>query len=92
MRFPILLEEIIKMYSGLFRSRQEEEFSLDKIVFVVRDATGSPEGIKAGMLKLIGTDEEVIYENFRLLLENLEVYEAMTAPVNRLQISVRMLE
>jgi len=31
-----------------------------------------PEGIAAGTLKLVGTDEEVIYRNFKLLLENPE--------------------
>ena len=49
---------------------QEEAPSLGKPVLVMRDTTERPEGIEAGTLKLTGTDEEVIYENFRLLLED----------------------
>ena len=49
---------------------QEEAPSLGKPVLVMRDTTERPEGINAGTLKLTGTDEEVIYENFRLLLED----------------------
>ena len=43
---------------------QEEAPSLGKPVLVMRDTTERPEGIKAGTLKLVGTDEEVIYQNF----------------------------
>lgn len=49
---------------------QEEAPSLGKPVLVMRDTTERPEGIKAGTLKLVGTDEQVIYDNFKLLLEN----------------------
>ena len=48
---------------------QEEAPSLGKPVLVMRDTTERPEGIKAGTLKLVGTDEEVIYQNFKQLLE-----------------------
>ena len=48
---------------------QEEAPSLGKPVLVMRDTTERPEGIKAGTLKLVGTDEQVIYENFKLLLQ-----------------------
>ena len=61
---------------------QEEAPSLGKPVLVMRDTTERPEGIKAGTLKLVGTDEQVIYENFKLLLENQTVYEAMTKASN----------
>lgn len=61
---------------------QEEAPSLGKPVLVMRDTTERPEGIKAGTLKLVGTDEEVIYENFRLLLENKEAYNAMSQASN----------
>ena len=44
---------------------QEEAPSLGKPVLVMRDTTERPEGIKAGTLKLVGTDEEVIYQNFK---------------------------
>lgn len=61
---------------------QEEAPSLGKPVLVMRDTTERPEGIAAGTLKLVGTDEEVIYENFKLLLENQEAYEAMSTASN----------
>ncbi|MBQ3082011.1 MAG: UDP-N-acetylglucosamine 2-epimerase (non-hydrolyzing) [Clostridia bacterium] len=61
---------------------QEEAPSLGKPVLVMRDTTERPEGIKAGTLKLVGTDEQVIYENFKLLLENQDAYEAMSKASN----------
>ena len=56
---------------------QEEAPSLGKPVLVMRDTTERPEGIAAGTLKLVGTDEEVIYRNFKRLLENPEEYAQM---------------
>lgn len=61
---------------------QEEAPSLGKPVLVMRDTTERPEGIAAGTLKLVGTDEEVIYQNFRLLLENAEEYAKMSNASN----------
>ena len=61
---------------------QEEAPSLGKPVLVMRDTTERPEGIKAGTLKLVGTDEEVIYNNFKLLLENKGEYEKMSKASN----------
>ncbi len=61
---------------------QEEAPSLGKPVLVMRDTTERPEGVKAGTLKLVGTDEEVIYQNFKLLLENKEAYDAMSEASN----------
>ena len=61
---------------------QEEAPSLGKPVLVMRDTTERPEGIRAGTLKLVGTDEQVIYENFKLLLENRKVYDTMTKANN----------
>ncbi len=61
---------------------QEEAPSLGKPVLVMRDTTERPEGIKAGTLKLVGTDEQVIYENFKLLLENEEAYKTMSTASN----------
>lgn len=61
---------------------QEEAPSLGKPVLVMRDTTERPEGIKAGTLKLVGTDEQVIYDNFKLLLENQEAYNAMAKASN----------
>ena len=56
---------------------QEEAPSLGKPVLVMRDTTERPEGIAAGTLKLVGTDENVIYNNFKELLQNKEAYDAM---------------
>ncbi len=61
---------------------QEEAPSLGKPVLVMRDTTERPEGIKAGTLKLVGTDEQVIYENFKLLLEDKSAYESMSKASN----------
>ena len=61
---------------------QEEAPSLGKPVLVMRDTTERPEGIAAGTLKLVGTDEEVIYENFKLLLEDQAAYDAMSHASN----------
>lgn len=61
---------------------QEEAPSLGKPVLVMRDTTERPEGIEAGTLKLVGTNEETIYENFKLLLENHEEYERMSKASN----------
>lgn len=56
---------------------QEEAPSLGKPVLVLRDTTERPEGIDAGTLKLVGTEEETIYQNFKLLLEDKAEYEKM---------------
>lgn len=61
---------------------QEEAPSLGKPVLVMRDTTERPEGIAAGTLKLVGTEEEEIYRNFKLLLENRKEYEKMSAASN----------
>lgn len=61
---------------------QEEAPSLGKPVLVMRDTTERPEGIAAGTLKLVGTYEEVIYNNFKLLLENEEEYKKMSCASN----------
>lgn len=61
---------------------QEEAPSLGKPVLVMRDTTERPEGIKAGTLKLVGTDEKVIYDNFKLLLEDKNAYDAMSKASN----------
>ena len=61
---------------------QEEAPSLGKPVLVMRDTTERPEGIAAGTLRLVGTFEETIYENFRLLLDSKEEYEKMSRAAN----------
>ena len=61
---------------------QEEAPSLGKPVLVMRDTTERPEGISAGTIKLVCTEEENIYNNFKELLENKEVYDAMAKANN----------
>ncbi|MBR4287216.1 MAG: UDP-N-acetylglucosamine 2-epimerase (non-hydrolyzing) [Clostridia bacterium] len=61
---------------------QEEAPSLGKPVLVMRDTTERPEGVKAGTLKLVGTNEETIYENFKELLLNKETYDKMSKASN----------
>ena len=61
---------------------QEEAPSLGKPVLVMRDTTERPEGIKAGTLKLVGTDEQVIYDNFKLLLTDKAAYDRMAKASN----------
>lgn len=61
---------------------QEEAPSLGKPVLVMRDTTERPEGIKAGTLKLVGTNEDFIYDNFKLLLEDEDAYNAMAHASN----------
>ena len=61
---------------------QEEAPSLGKPVLVMRDTTERPEGVKAGTLKLVGTDEETIYSNFKELLDNKETYDKMSKASN----------
>ncbi len=61
---------------------QEEAPSLGKPVLVMRDTTERPEGIQAGTLKLVGTDEDVIYHSFTMLLDDQSVYDAMAHASN----------
>ncbi len=61
---------------------QEEAPSLGKPVLVMRDTTERPEGVEAGTLKLVGTDEGRIYEEFTRLLDDPAAYSAMARAVN----------
>ena len=61
---------------------QEEAPSLGKPVLVLRDTTERPEGIKAGTLKLVGTDEETIYEEVNKLLSDHKEYSKMSNASN----------
>ena len=61
---------------------QEEAPSLGKPVLVMRDTTERPEGIEAGTLKLVGTEEETIYKWFTKLLNEKEEYNAMSKASN----------
>lgn len=83
--------EVIDFHNFLARSYliltdsggiQEEAPSLGKPVLVMRDTTERPEGIEAGTLKLVGTEEEVIYQSFKRLLENSDEYLKMSTASN----------
>jgi UDP-N-acetylglucosamine 2-epimerase (non-hydrolysing) len=83
--------EVLDFHNFLSRSHliltdsggiQEEAPSLGKPVLVMRDTTERPEGIAAGTLKLVGTDEEVIYSTFKQLLEDQNEYDKMSMASN----------
>ena len=61
---------------------QEEAPSLGKPVLVMRDTTERPEGIAAGTLKLVGTNEETIYNEFKRLITDEDAYSAMSQASN----------
>ncbi len=61
---------------------QEEAPALGKPVLVLRDTTERPEGIKAGTLKLIGTQEDRIYFETVQLLNDDKEYEKMSKAIN----------
>lgn len=61
---------------------QEEAPSLGKPVLVMRDTTERPEGVEAGTLRLVGTDEETIYSAFKSLLEDENEYRKMSRASN----------
>ncbi len=61
---------------------QEEAPSLGKPVLVMRELTERPEGISAGTAKLVGTDEKVIYDSLKLLLDDQREYEKMSRAIN----------
>ncbi len=61
---------------------QEEAPSLGKPVLVMRDTTERPEGIVAGTLKLVGTEEDSIYKEFKMLLTDQKAYDAMSHASN----------
>lgn len=61
---------------------QEECPSYGVPVLVMRDTTERPEGVNAGTLRLVGTNEEKIFETFNLLINNREVYNEMSRACN----------
>ena len=61
---------------------QEECPSYGKPVLVMRDTTERPEGVAAGTLRLVGTEEESVYSNFKELLDSKEEYEKMAHASN----------
>lgn len=61
---------------------QEEAPSLGKPVLVMRDTTERPEGVAAGTLKLVGTEEATIYKEFSILLNDDQAYAKMSQASN----------
>lgn len=61
---------------------QEEAPSLGVPVLVLRDTTERPEGIEAGTLKLVGTDEQVVYDQATALLTNDSAHQLMARAAN----------
>ncbi|MNZ81897.1 UDP-N-acetylglucosamine 2-epimerase [compost metagenome] len=61
---------------------QEEAPSFGVPVLVLRDTTERPEGIEAGTLELVGTDEEMVYERTKALLSDKELYDSMSRAAN----------
>lgn len=61
---------------------QEEAPSLGKPVLVLRDTTERPEAIRSGVAKLIGTDEDSVFENAAMLIEDRKLYQRMSIASN----------
>ena len=61
---------------------QEEAPSLGKPVLVLRDVTERPEGVEAGTLKIVGTNENNIFEATKALLDNKNLYKTMSTARN----------
>lgn len=61
---------------------QEEAPSLGKPVLVLRDVTERPEGVAAGTLKIVGTNEKNIFAATKELLDNENLYEIMSTAQN----------
>jgi UDP-N-acetylglucosamine 2-epimerase (non-hydrolysing) len=61
---------------------QEEAPSFGVPVLVLRETTERPEGIEAGTLELVGTDEEKVYTRARALLTDSELYKQMSQAAN----------
>lgn len=61
---------------------QEEAPTHGVPVLVLRDTTERPEGIEAGTLELVGTDEEMVYERTKVLLSDEEIYTKMSLAAN----------
>ena len=61
---------------------QEEAPSLGKPVLVMRDTTERPEALNAGTVKLVGIQEDSIYEEAKRLLTNPDDYAMMSKSMN----------
>ena len=61
---------------------QEEAPSLAKPVLVLRDTTERPEAVKAGTVKMVGTDQNIIFNEAQKLLNNNNYYKKMAEAIN----------
>ncbi len=61
---------------------QEEAPYFGKPVLVARNVTERPEGVEAGTIKLIGTDETEVYQNIKMILEKRDIYDKMSHAAN----------
>lgn len=61
---------------------QEEAPSFGIPVLVLRDTTERPEGVQAGILELVGTDEQMVYEKAKKLLVDSSAYDKMSKVAN----------
>ena len=61
---------------------QEEASALGRPVLVLRNNTERPEGVECGSLRLVGTEERSVYKNFKLLLDDDELYREMSVAKN----------
>jgi len=61
---------------------QEEAPSLGKPVLVLRDETERPEAVKAGVVKLIGTNKKRVYNEVKAILNNKDKYKKMSKSIN----------
>lgn len=61
---------------------QEEAPSLHKPVLVLRNITERPEGVEAGTLKVIGTEQQAVYREIKQLLDDEHLYKAMSEARN----------
>jgi len=81
--YPIHMNPVVRDAANLeLGGIQEECSSYGVPVLVMRDTTERLEGVDAGTLRLVGTDEETIYNAFTELLENEEEYKKMSRAVN----------
>jgi UDP-N-acetylglucosamine 2-epimerase (non-hydrolysing) len=85
---PLDLAEMYNLYPHTYLiltdsgGLQEEAPSFGVPVLVLRDTTERPEGIDAGTLELVGTDEEQVYERAKELLTDAGLYDAMSRAAN----------
>ncbi len=61
---------------------QEEAPSFGKPVLVTRETTERPEAMELGLAKLVGTDEQLLFDSMSALLDNPEAYQRMSRVAN----------